>query len=119
MQKRVFYIANAYDGRYFVLTDNLEEYYQRLSAYVLNLERSAKTNHYSFGSVEMSEAEYLDARTESLGFEQERIKTQQKQDNSSLDGDAKEESLVAQKQQNESSSNSNDENPDNVIPLFQ
>jgi hypothetical protein len=114
MQKRVFYIANAYDGRYFVLTDNLEEYYQRLSAYVLNLECSAKTNHYSFGSVEMSEAEYLDARTESLGFEQERIKTQQRSEDHS-----EQESLVAQKQQNESSCNSNDENPDNVIPLFQ
>ena len=111
MQKRVFYIANAYDGRYFVLTDNLEEYYQRLSAYVLNLEQSAKTNHYSFGSVEMSEAEYLDARTESLDFEQQRIKTQQRSE-----GHSEQESLVASKQQNESS---NDETPDNVIPLFQ
>ena len=105
MQKRVFYIANAYDGRYFVLTDNLDEYFQRLSAYALNLEKSAKTNHYSFGSVEMSESEYLDAKRESISFEQERI-TQRKQEQTP-------------KSQPEIHPVAEEETADNVIPLFQ
>jgi hypothetical protein len=58
MMKRCFYIANSYDGAYFVLTDDLQEYANRMGSYVINLENSQKINHYSFGSVEMSAIEY-------------------------------------------------------------
>ena len=74
--KRVFYISNAYDGSYFVLSDNLDEYFQRLSAYALNLQNSKKTNHYSFGSVEMTEQEYREKRSECTSFEKQRIQEQ-------------------------------------------
>lgn len=105
MLKRVFYIANNYDGSYFVLSDNLDEYFQRLSAYALNLERSQKTNHYSFGSVEMSEMEYLEKRSECTAFEKERIEK------------VKHEDSMREKRQH--AAKQGDENVDNVIQLFQ
>lgn len=55
---RAYYIANAHDGAYFVLTTDIQEYIARMSAYIKNLVESGKTNHYSFGSVEMYESEY-------------------------------------------------------------
>lgn len=73
MLKRCYYISNAYDGKYFVLTDNVGEFAQRMAAYLMNLERSGKLNHYSFGSVEMSENEYLTFRTEASHTESSRI----------------------------------------------
>ncbi|TNE98182.1 MAG: hypothetical protein EP326_10250 [Deltaproteobacteria bacterium] len=74
---RVYYIANSYDGAYFVLTDDLQEYIQRMAAYVLNLEKSGKTNHYSFGSIEMTEQEYEKHRLEALALETGRIKAKE------------------------------------------
>lgn len=71
---RVYYIANSYDGAYFVLTDDLQEYIQRMAAYVLNLEKSGKTNHYSFGSVEMAEQEFEKHKLDALNLETSRIK---------------------------------------------
>ncbi len=73
MMKRCFYISNAYDGKYFVLTDNVGEFAQRMAAYLMNLERSGKCNHYSFGSVELSESEYQSHRTEATQTESSRI----------------------------------------------
>lgn len=93
---RVYYIANSYDGAYFVLTDDLQEYIQRMAAYVLNLEKSGKTNHYSFGSIEMTEQEYEKHRLEALALEtgriqakEEAIQTQKEDDDFDLmeDGD--------------------------------
>jgi hypothetical protein len=60
--KRIYYIANSYDGKYFVLTDTPQEYAQSLSIYLHNLTKSHKTNHYSFGTVEMTQREYEDQR---------------------------------------------------------
>lgn len=74
---RVYYIANSYDGAYFVLTDDLQEYIQRMAAYVLNLEKSGKTNHYSFGSIEMTEQEYEKHRLEALALETGRIQAKE------------------------------------------
>jgi hypothetical protein len=111
--KRVFYISNAYDGSYFVLTDNLEEYFQRLSAYAMNLHTSQKTNHYSIGSVEMSESEYLQKREESYAFEQERIQLKQEKEQINIYDD---ETLV--EELTEQLSGREDSLPDNVIPLF-
>lgn len=71
--KRCFYIANSYDGAYFFLTDSFDEYTKKIMAYVVNLERSGKCNHYSFGSVEMTAKEYLEQRDQALGFESGRI----------------------------------------------
>lgn len=71
--KRCYYISNSYDGAYFVLTDNIEEYFQRMSSYLLNLENSQKCNHYSFGSVEMTAAEYEQNRTSASNLEKARI----------------------------------------------
>jgi hypothetical protein len=71
--KRIYYIANSYDGAYFVLTDNIEEYFQRVAAYVLNLEQSAKLNNYSFGSVEMSEKEYEDYKAKASNLEKAHV----------------------------------------------
>lgn len=73
MMKRCYYIANAYDGKYFVLTDNVGEFAQRMAAYLMNLERSGKCNHYSFGSVMLSESEYLSHRTNANETESARI----------------------------------------------
>ncbi len=75
--KRIYFIANSYDGAYFVLTDNVEEYFQRIAAYVLNLEQSAKLNNYSFGSVEMSEKEYEDYKNKAQNLEQSQVKKTQ------------------------------------------
>ena len=58
MMKRCYYIANSFDGKYFVLTDSVREYVERMAAYVMNLEKSGKCNHYSFGSIEMRASEY-------------------------------------------------------------
>ena len=69
MLKRYYYIANSYDGAYFVLTDDVQEYVQRMASYVINLEGSKKTNHYSFGSVEMSALEYDRFRAEATRLE--------------------------------------------------
>lgn len=77
--KRCYYISNSYDGAYFVLTDNIEEYFQRISAYLLNLENSKKCNHYSFGSVEMSEKEYLEKRTGASFLERSKIAEKEKE----------------------------------------
>lgn len=77
--KRCYYISNSYDGAYFVLTDNIEEYFQRMSAYLLNLENSKKANHYSFGSVEMSEKEYLEKRTGASFLERSKIAEKEKE----------------------------------------
>ncbi len=85
---RVYYIANSYDGAYFVLTDDLQEYIQRMAAYVLNLEKSGKTNHYSFGSIEMTEQEFEKHRLEALALESGRIL-------------AKEESLLTQEDEDD------------------
>lgn len=74
---RVYYIANSYDGAYFVLTDDLQEYIQRMAAYVLNLEKSGKTNHYSFGSIEMAEQEFEKHRLEALALETGRIQAKE------------------------------------------
>lgn len=74
--KRCYYISNSYDGAYFVLTDSIDEFAQRMSMYMVNLKRSRKCNHYSFGSLEMSQAEYLDMRKKAEGLEQDRIKAQ-------------------------------------------
>jgi hypothetical protein len=74
---RVYYIANSYDGAYFVLTDDLQEYIQRMAAYVLNLEKSGKTNHYSFGSIEMTEQEYEKYQLEASALESGRIKAKE------------------------------------------
>lgn len=71
--KRCYYISNSYDGAYFVLTDNVEDFAQRMSMYMVNLKRSGKCNHYSFGSLEMSEAEYLEAKKGAETLEKERI----------------------------------------------
>ena len=71
--KRCYYISNSYDGKYFVLTDSVKEYATRMAAYVMNLERSGKCNHYSFGSVELTEAEYELQRTEAHEAELGRI----------------------------------------------
>ncbi len=73
MMKRCFYISNAYDGKYFVLTDNVGEFAQRMAAYLMNLERSGKVNHYSFGSVELSESEYQSYRSDATQTEASRI----------------------------------------------
>ena len=79
--KRVYFIANSYDGAYFVLTDNVEDYFQRMAAYVLNLEQSAKLNNYSFGSVEMTQKEYDNYKTEAQSLEQSQInKTKEMED---------------------------------------
>lgn len=75
--KRCFYISNAYDGAYFVLTDNIDEYLQKMMAYMANLQRSGKCNHYSFGSVEMTEAEYENNRQKATTFEKDRIQSVQ------------------------------------------
>jgi len=77
--KRVYFIANSYDGAYFVLTDNVEEYFQRMAAYVLNLEQSAKLNNYSFGSVEMTAKEYEDYKSKAQNLEQSQIKKKQEE----------------------------------------
>ena len=76
--KRVYYIANAYDGSYFVLTDQIDEYFRRLASYAMNLEQSQKLNHYSFGSVEMSIKDYELQQTEAKTLESSLI--QQKTD---------------------------------------
>lgn len=77
--KRCFYISNAYDGAYFVLTDNMDEYLRKMMAYMANLQRSGKCNHYSFGSVEMTEAEYSSYREKAVNFEKERVQAVQEQ----------------------------------------
>jgi len=77
---RVYYIANSYDGAYFVLTDDLQEYIQRMAAYVLNLEKSGKTNHYSFGSIEMNEQEFEKHRLDALALETGRIQEKENDD---------------------------------------
>lgn len=77
--KRCYYIANSYDGKYFVLTDNVREYVERMAAYVMNLEKSGKCNHYSFGSVEMSANEYDSYRRDAQGQEEARIRQTQKE----------------------------------------
>lgn len=82
MLKRCYYIANSYDGAYFVLTDDIQEYVQRMASYVINLENSSKINHYSFGSVEMTALEYDRLRNEAQGLESSLIK--QKKDESEL-----------------------------------
>ncbi len=71
--KRVFYIANAYDGAYFVLTDDIEVFYQRMGPYAVNLQNSTKCNTYSFGSLEMSEADYRRKTTEAEELETSQI----------------------------------------------
>lgn len=76
--KRCFYIANNHDGAYFVLTDDIQQFSLRLSAYLLNLQKSKKTNHYRFGSVEMTQVDYerfaTEARDLEEGLIQERAK---------------------------------------------
>lgn len=72
--KRCYYISNAFDGKYFVLTDNVREYVERMAAYVMNLEKSGKCNSYSFGSVEMSQKDYEAFRTGAEAAEQTRIR---------------------------------------------
>ncbi len=72
--KRVFYIANAFDGSYFALTDNLDDYFRSLAAYAMNLQNSKKLNTYTFGSLEMTEEEYQVAASDARAFEQSRIK---------------------------------------------
>lgn len=74
---RVYYIANSYDGAYFVLTDDLQDYIQRMAAYVLNLEKSGKSNHYSFGSIEMTQEEFEKYRVEASNLENGRIKARE------------------------------------------
>lgn len=69
--KRCFYIANNYDGAYFVLTDDIQEFSTRLSAYLLNLQKSQKCNHYRFGSVELTEKEYEELATEAKSLEKD------------------------------------------------
>ncbi len=105
--KRVFYIANSYDGSYFVLCDTLDEYSQRLSAYALNLKNSRKMNHYSFGSVEMTSNEYLEQREKCSTFEKERIQIQ------------KEPTPVDGPSQKAPKPSLPDGDADNVIQLFQ
>lgn len=73
---RCYYIANGYDGAYFVLTDNKEEYAIRLGAYLDNLITSPKTNHYNFGSVEMTRNEYEGQKTDALALEREHSKSE-------------------------------------------
>lgn len=120
MMKRVFYISNAYDGSYFVLTDNIEEYFQRLSAYAMNLHTSKKINHYSIGSVEMTESEYLKQRETSYAFEQERIQLKQ-QEVSEKENHEEEfsETELTEEELTEQLSGRESSLPDNVIPLFQ
>ena len=113
--KRVYYIANAYDRSYFVLTDSIEEYLQRLASYVMNLEQSQKLNHYTFGSVEMSEKDYQVQKTEASTLESSLV--QQKQD-----GQQSEKQVEKQKEELSivaANDGSDSETPDNVIPLFQ
>jgi hypothetical protein len=74
MMKRCFYIANNYDGAYFVLTDDIHQFGMRLSAYLLNLQKSQKCNHYRFGSVEMTESDYEKHATEARELEQTLVK---------------------------------------------
>jgi len=69
MLKRCYYICNSYDGAYFVLTDDVENYIQKMASYVINLENSKKTNHYTFGSVEMTQSEYEKNSTEANRLE--------------------------------------------------
>ena len=69
MLKRCYYICNSYDGAYFVLTDDVENYIQKMASYVINLENSKKTNHYTFGSIEMTQAEYEKNSTEAIKLE--------------------------------------------------
>jgi|GEM_PF-4146187 hypothetical protein len=71
--KRCYYISNSYDGAYFVLTDNIEDFAERMTMYMLNLKRSGKCNHYSFGSLEMSDHEYVDFKNKAEGLEREQI----------------------------------------------
>ena len=73
--KRCYYIANNYDGAYFVITDDLNEYRQRMSAYLMNLQASGKCNHYSFGSVELTEKDYIETRNKAMGLERDRVQT--------------------------------------------
>ncbi len=115
--KRVFYIANAYDGKYFVLSDNIEEYFERLAAYALNLQNSTKTNHYSFGSVEMTEQEYQQQRQATHAFEREQIA--QKESVMQEENDPSKVEEFADHGQTPLSPPDDDELPDNVIPLFQ
>lgn len=113
--KRVYYIANAYDGSYFVLTDNIEEYFRRLASYAMNLEQSQKLNHYNFGSVEMSQKDYELQQTEAQSLESSLIqqKSDENQPEKQVEKSKEELSIVNSEKKN------NDENPDNVIPLFQ
>lgn len=74
--KRVYYIANSFDGKYFVVTDSIDEYFQRMAAYALNLQNSKKTNTYTIGSLEMTEADYRELRRDTESFESSLIKHQ-------------------------------------------
>lgn len=76
---RVYYISNAYDGAYFVLTDSIEVYSKRMMSYTHNLLHSNKTNHYSFGSVEMSKDDYDKYTTEANNNEQAAMESKAKQ----------------------------------------
>lgn len=78
--KRCFYIANAYDGSYFFVSDNVEDYYQKLAGYALNLKNSQKLNHYTFGSVEMTEDEYAEHREGAGKLESDQISMREKQE---------------------------------------
>ena len=73
MMKRCYYIANNHDGAYFVLTDDIQQFGMRLSAYLLNLQKSKKTNHYRFGSVEMTAEDYERFATEARDLEDQLI----------------------------------------------
>lgn len=67
--KRYYYIANAYDGQYFFLSENLDDYHKKMLAYVVNLERSRKLNHYQFGSVELTAREFEELGQKASAFE--------------------------------------------------
>ena len=73
MLKRCYYIANSYDGAYFVLTDDLSVYAEKMASYVVNLENSRKTNSYSFGSIEISASDYEKYNTEATSLEKSLI----------------------------------------------
>lgn len=84
--KRCYYISNSYDGAYFVLTDNIDEFAQRMSMYMVNLKRSGKSNHYSFGSVEMSESDYRQSKKNAEGLERDRIRAKSESEAKKKDG---------------------------------
>lgn len=78
---RVFYIGNADDNNYLVIEKDIAIFSAYFMAYMKRLHNNDKCNYYTFGSVEISESQYLRMKSEAEALVAKINSTDEKKEN--------------------------------------